>query len=88
MILTWPLAITIIGVVIPFLAFLYKMIKKDVTLEDVKKYKELNDKNQIVKESAADNKKDIEAVRDRVERMEERFKDLLDKFIDLIKTTK
>ena len=121
--ITWPVAFTIIGLGIAFLSFLYRMLKKDVTLEDVKRFKEVNEKIEsikskikdnekdtdlieehlkeddvlhktleekldLIKEATQNNKKDIEAVTDRQNRMEDRVKDLLDKFIDLIKTTK
>ena len=88
MILTWPIAFTIVGITIAFLSFLYRMLHKDITLDDVKRYNELNTKYDEIKTNTQDNKKDIESIEKDVGKVENNVKDLLDKLIDLIKTTK
>ena len=86
MTITWPITVALLGVTIALLTFIHKMSKKEITLEDVKRNKEVEEKIDNSKFKIRDNKKDIEALNSKIQSMDERIKYLLDKVIDLIKT--
>ena len=97
--MNWPMAITVLGGLVAFLSFIFKMLNKDISLEDVKRYKELNDKiervNILFQENKKDidiltetQKKDVEALKETSNEIKGNMRNLLDKLIDLIKTTK
>jgi len=96
MLITWPIAFTIVLCVIALLTFLHKMLNKEVTLEDVKIQRQTEEKIEKVKTDSEEkietlklgnqnNKKDIEALEKEQARQEKRMKDLLDMFIDFLK---